>query len=133
MPYLINSILVKLYFALEHLKGGKKLMPLPSNEEDILLVKAKYFFDYTLEIKVKRLVYVCSYENTFFKSKRFTTFEVSSKVDELTPDAIRKAFSKTYIFPRMLPEFIPLNKHMERAVNAYLDMIINDSVKDKEV
>lgn len=130
MYQLLNVILTKLYFTLEHLKGGKKLVLLPSQKDDIVLVRAKYFFDYSLEIRVRRLVYICTYENACFKSKRFTTFEVSSIVDKNMPERLQKAFSKTYTFPRMLPEFIPLNKHMERAVNSYLDMIIKAGVKD---
>lgn len=127
---IFNSVLTYIFLLCEKAKGGKQLIPLPKTSEDTLIVKAKAFFGYTVEIKVERVVYDCVYENKFFSKKQFITFDVSSTVADDAPVQIKEAFKDVYTFPRMLPKFVPVEYHMERAVNSYIDMVIRSSIKD---
>lgn len=126
----VNNLLTRIALTTERFKGGKTMSLLPSTPEDILIVKAKSVFGYAVEIKVKRLVYSCVYNNPLFSKKQFMTFEVSSVMSVEAPQTIKQAFNQNHIFPKMLPTFVPVKHHMDRAVNAYLDMIIHSSIKD---
>lgn len=126
-----KAIRISLYLLLEKLKGPKKLRLIPTQEHDYLKVVAKCFFGYQVEITVRRLRYECTYDNPFFKRTEYLTYEVYSSVEEGAPENIKSAFKDRYHFPKMLPSWMPVKYHMERAVDSYLDMILQHGIRDQ--
>lgn len=128
-----NKLLTACYLFYERLKGPKTLTLLPTKESDYLLVQAKSFFGYTVEIRVKRVLYECTYANRWFGNTYYMTFEVTGSVRDVAPVEIVSAFSRTFHFPRMLPSYVPLEFHLERAVNSYVDMVLQQGIRDCQV
>lgn len=130
---ILRQVGIFLFVTIEKLKGSKELILLPPVDDDFTTVTVKTFFGYTVEIKVRRRVFRCVYKSKWYKQNDYITFEVNAELSDDAPIAIKKAFSKTYTFPKMIPKYIPVKYHMERAVNSYMDMIICDNIKDKDV
>lgn len=128
---LLDTIRSKIYFGIERLKGIRMTTRLSPKEEDVLNVKVKTIFDYKLEITVIRISYLRTYSRKYFKSKTFYSFEVVGKVSDDAPSGIKQAFNQRYYFPRMMPSYVSLEKHLERAVSDYLDMVIQRGIKDE--
>lgn len=122
---------IKLYLFLDSLKGSRKLEPVKL-VDPIFTVKAHTFFNYNLELKVIRHMYTCHYTNPLFKPKSFVTFTVEAKVDDTAPKNVKDAFKEPYTFPSMLPDYIPLEEHVDRAIDAYLDTVIHYSIYPKD-
>ena len=130
MKQQIQRFMTFVYLGLEKLKGNRKFVPLPFGEDDELKVRAKSFFGYSVVIHVRRRVYNCIYERRWFGRSRFITYEVWSDVDKNAPDEIKKAWKKQYTFPKMLPAYVSSQHQMERAIAAYVDLILDEGIQD---
>lgn len=115
---------------LDKLKGGSDLKRLPTLPDDVLTVTAKTFFGYTVRITVVRIVFRRHYHSSFFKDKDYMTYAVSSKVVGEAPERIVDAFDRTYTFPDLLHKSIATKHQMDKAIEAYMDMIIQENVRD---
>lgn len=132
MKTAINAILTFFYLLIDKLKGNSKLIELESLPEDTLIVVIKMVFDYQVTITVKRKRYLKVFESRWFGSKEYFTFEVTGTCDAGTPESICRAFGMQYVFPRTYANFVPVKHHLDKAVDHFLDMVIQENIRDKQ-
>lgn len=129
---IIDYILISLWLIKEKLKGKREFIQIPSSKEDNLESYTKSFFGYGVHIYVERICYQCTYSNTLFKKQKYVTFKVHSVMDSEAPELIRQAWNVTYTFPKMLPTFMPLAYHLERAVDSYAELVVRKNLTNVE-
>ena len=132
MKTAISAIMTFFYLTADKLKGNSKLIELESLPEDTLTVVIKMVFDYQVTITVKRKRFLKVFESNWFSSKEYFTFEVTGTCSADTPESIRKAFGVQYVFPRTYADFVPVKHHLDKAVDHFLDMVIQDNIRDKQ-
>ena len=123
----LKEILVQLFAStIESLKGPKILFELPSKKNEIESLMGYSINGYTIKIHCLEKKYICRYRNWYISDKIKTVYHVYTTVSEDAPDILKKYCSVDRHFPRLLGYWMPSATQKEAAIEAYLDLIIND-------
>lgn len=123
MYRLLRSALTTFYQLIALLNGSTSVREVFHHNRSIGSLYVKAFDGYELEVFCFKRQYLIKRQNSFFKGKIHTVFDVHCKISGEPPPMLIKVCQTKITFPPLIPVFLEESFHVHVLVNAYLDLI----------
>jgi hypothetical protein len=112
--------------ALELIKGPSNLSEIVSTKSEIESLMGHSVHDYTVNIHCHEKRYLCRYRRWYVPNQEKTVYHVYTVVSENTPRRLKELCAKERHFPKLLGVWMPSASQKEAAIEAYLDLILDE-------
>jgi len=129
---LTKALLTSLFKIFSVIKGSSTVNEIFKHRKIVMSIDIVTTNGITIKVFCQKRQYIRSHENSLFKSKIYTVFDVFSKTPEFANENLKEAFSISVTFPPLVSKYVDDRVHARILINAYLDMVnvrLNETTK----